>query len=163
VAVFIDHRPAALLGTAAIAGLLVVGLGACSDDDAERDDSGAVTEGGDESVFDIAVGDCLTDQSTSGEVSDVPVVPCDQPHSSEVFHTYQVPGDDFPGDFTQITTEQCMPAFQEFVGVPSEQSALQVTTLEPTAETWEQGDRELVCIVVDPAGNVTGSLRGANR
>jgi hypothetical protein len=156
------HRPASLLGSAAIAGLLVVGLGACSDDP-ERDESGAVTEGGDESVFDVAVGDCLTDQASAGEVSDVPVVPCEQPHASEVYHTYEVPGDTFPGDFTQITTEQCMPAFQQFVGMAYEQSALEVTTLEPTSQTWAEGDRELVCIIVDPTGNVTGSLQGANR
>jgi Septum formation len=156
------HRPASLLGSAAIAGLLVVGLGACSDDP-ERDESGAVTEGGDESVFDVSVGDCMTDQASAGEVSDVPVVPCEQPHASEVFHTYEVPGDTFPGDFTQITTEQCMPAFQQFVGMAYEQSALEVTTLEPTSQTWAEGDRELVCIIVDPAGNVTGSLQGANR
>jgi hypothetical protein len=156
------HRPASLLGSAAIAGLLVVGLGACSDDP-ERDESGAVTEGGDESVFDIAVGDCMSDQSATGEVADVPVVPCEEPHASEVFHTYEIPGDTFPGDFTQVTQEQCGPAFQQFVGVPAEQSALTLTWLEPTAQTWAEGDRELVCIVEDPAGNVTGSLQGAAR
>jgi len=157
----VTHRPASLLGSAAIAGLLVVGLGACSDDP-ERDESGAVTDGGDESVFDIAVGDCITDSST-GQVSDVPVVPCSEPHVGEVFHTYDVPGDTFPGDFTQVANEQCTPAFQEFVGMAYEQSALVYTTLEPTAQSWEGGDRELVCIIQDPSGNVTGTLQGANR
>jgi hypothetical protein len=160
--VFVNHRPASLIGSAAIAGLFVVGLGACSDDP-ERDAAGQVTEAGDESVFEIAVGDCLTDQSSAEQVSDVPVVPCTEPHSSEVYHLYQVPGDTFPGDFTQVTEEQCKPAFQTFVGMAYDQSVLEVTTLEPTVETWADGDRELVCIVVDPAGNVTGSLQGANR
>jgi Septum formation len=157
------NRPASLLGSAAIAGLLVVGLGACSDEP-ERDESGAVTEGGDESVFEVAVGDCMNYGSSTGEVAELPVVPCTQPHDSEVYHIYNVPGDDFPGDFTQITQEQCGPAFQQFVGVPAEQSTLQATTLEPTLETWTQADdRELVCIVMDPAGNLTGSLQGAAR
>jgi len=160
--VFAIHRPASLLGSAAIAGLLVAGLGACSDEP-ERDDAGEVTESGDESVFEIAVGDCMADQSATGEVSDVPLVPCTEPHSSEVYHTYQVPDGDFPGDFTQVTEEQCMPAFQEFVGLDYNSSVLEITTLEPTSETWADGDRELVCIIVDPAGNVTGSLEGANR
>lgn len=159
---FAIHRPASLLGSAAIAGLLVAGLGACSDEP-ERDDAGEVTESGDESVFEIAVGDCMADQSATGEVSDVPLVPCTEPHSSEVYHTYQVPDGDFPGDFTQVTEEQCMPAFQEFVGLDYNSSVLEITTLEPTSETWADGDRELVCIIVDPAGNVTGSLEGANR
>jgi hypothetical protein len=156
------NRPASLLGSVAIAGLLVVGLGACSDDP-ERDESGAVTEGGDESVFEIAVGDCMTDSAT-GQVSDLPVVPCTEPHVGEVYHTYEVPGDTFPGDFSQVTTEQCEgPAFQEYVGVAYQQSAFVYTTLEPTAQSWEQGDHELVCVLTDPAGNTTGSLRGANR
>jgi hypothetical protein len=152
----------ARLGAAAIAGLLVVGLGACSDDP-ERDESGQVTEGGDESVMDIALGDCLSDETGTGEVTDVPLVPCTEPHSSEVFHTYDVPDGDFPGDFTQVADEQCLPAFEEFVGLPYDQSVLEATTLEPTAESWADGDRELVCIIVDPAGDVTGSLQGANR
>jgi hypothetical protein len=160
--VFTTHRLASLLGSAAVAGPLALGLGACSDDP-ERDESGAVTEGGDESVFDIAVGDCMNDQSTGTQVSDVPVVPCTEPHASEVFHAYQVPGDTFPGDFTQIAEEQCKPAFQTYVGVAYDQSALEITTLEPSFETWADGDRELLCIVVDPAGSVTGSLQGANR
>jgi hypothetical protein len=162
VAVSFIHRPASLLGSAAVAGLLVVGLGACSDEP-ERDESGEVTEGGEESVFDIAVGDCLNSQSAAGTVSELPVVPCTEAHDSEVFHIYNVPGDTFPGDFTQMRDEQCMPAFQTFVGLPYDQSVIEVTTLEPTAETWADGDRELVCIAVDPAGNVTGSLQGANR
>lgn len=158
----VTHRPASLLKAAAIAGLLVVGLGACSDDP-ERDESGSVTEGGDESVFEIAVGDCISDSAT-GQVSDLPVVPCDEPHVGEVYHTYDVPGDTFPGDFTQVATEQCEgAAFQEFVGMPYAESEIVYTTLEPTAQTWAEGDRELVCIAQDPAGNTTGSLRGANR
>jgi hypothetical protein len=160
--VFATHRPASLLGSAAVAGLLVVGLGACSDEP-ERDEAGDVTEGGDESVFEISVGDCLTDSQSSGQVTDVPVVPCAEPHSSEVFHTYDVPDGDFPGEFTQVIEEQCIPAFQEFVGLDYNSSVLEVTTLEPSAETWADGDRELVCIINDPAGNVTGTLSGANR
>ena len=157
------HRPASLLGSAVAAGLLVVGLGACSDDEPERDESGSVTEGGDESVFELAVGDCLTDSATTGVIEDVPVVPCDEPHASEVFHTFDVADGDFPGDFTADIESGCLPAFEEFVGVAYDQSALEITWLEPTAESWEQGDREVACIVNDPAGNVTGSLEGAAR
>ena len=159
--VFAIHRPASLLGSAVAAGLLVVGLGACSDEP-ERDEAGDVTEAGDEDVFEIAVGDCMTD-STAGEVSDVPVVPCAEPHTSEVYHTFDVPDGDFPGDFTQATEEGCLPAFQTFVGMAYEESVLDFTTLEPTAGSWADGDREIVCLIVDPAGETTGTLQGANR
>ena len=62
-----------------------------------------------------------------------------------------------------IVQEQCLTSFEGFVGMPYEESALEVTWLEPTPESWEQGDRELVCMITDPAGDVTGSLEGANR
>ena len=158
----VTHRPASLIGSAAIAGLLVVGLGACSDEP-ERDESGQVTEGGEADVMDVGVGDCLPDSGGTGTISSMEVVPCSETHSAEVYFSYQVPGDTFPGDFSQVSEQQCTPAFQEFVGMPYDQSALVYTTLEPTAESWQAGDRELLCIIADPAGNVTGSLRGANR
>ncbi|HEY8527336.1 MAG TPA: septum formation family protein [Acidimicrobiales bacterium] len=159
----VRKRPASLIGSAALAGLLAVGLGACSDDEPERDETGQVTEGGDESVFDVEVGDCIDSTTEAGQVDSLPLVPCDEPHDGEIYHTYQVPGDEFPGDFTQVTEEQCGGAFADFVGVPYDQSELVYSTLEPTAGSWEQGDRELVCIIADPAGQTTGSLEGANR
>jgi hypothetical protein len=51
---------------------------------------------------------------------------------------------------------------ESFVGVPYLQSELEVTTLEPTDESWELGDRELVCMVQDPTGR-SPELEGANR
>ena len=67
------------------------------------------------------------------------------------------------GQMQSIVDEQCLGAFEGFVGLPYEQFALEVTWLEPTAESWDAGDRELLCIVADPAGGVTGSLEGAAR
>jgi hypothetical protein len=62
-----------------------------------------------------------------------------------------------------IVEDQCLVEFESFVGMPYDQSALEVTWLEPTEESWEAGDRELVCMITDPAGQTTGSLEGANR
>jgi hypothetical protein len=153
-----------VLGKAAAAGALVLGLGACSDEP-ERDDAGAITEEGDADVFTLKVGDCLSDQAgATGEVSDVPVVPCDQPHDSEIYFSYLIPdAEAFPGTFQEHVDAQCLPQFQTFVGVAYEASALDMTWLEPTAASWQEGDRELLCIVADPAGGVTGSLAGVAR
>lgn len=62
-----------------------------------------------------------------------------------------------------IVEDQGLAEFESFVGMPYDQSALEVTWLEPTEESWEAGDRELVCMITDPAGQTTGSLEGANR
>lgn len=148
--------------TFALAGVLIAGFAACSDDPERDETTGEFTESGEADVFNIQVGDCFDDAGT-GEVSELPVVPCDQPHNNEVFHSYTIPGDTFPGDFTAVAEEQCNPAFQSFVGVDYNSSALYMTTLEPTSGSWAEGDRELLCIIYDPAGPVTGTLQGANR
>jgi Septum formation len=158
-----------------LSGLILAGLGACSDDDDDdsgsaetTEESGETTETteqpADESVFDVAVGDCLSEEVT-GDVTEVPIVPCDQPHQSEVYFIYTIEEDAFPGrdGLDAIIEEQCLPQFESFVGVPYLQSEIEVTTLEPTDESWDLGDRELVCMVQDPAGPVTASLEGANR
>ncbi|GAB2682695.1 septum formation family protein [Thalassiella azotivora] len=133
----------------------------------ERDaSSGQVTEAVDANVFEIAVGDCLPAEGPSGEVASLEVVPCSEPHGSEVYFSHQMEdAEEFPGSeaVTAAAAEHCLPAFQEFVGVAYEESVLEVTTLEPTEQTWAEGDRELLCIIVDTEGAVTGTLEGANR
>ncbi|HET9609424.1 MAG TPA: septum formation family protein [Acidimicrobiales bacterium] len=160
------NRTLPSLASALVAGLLIAGLAACGSDEPERDEStNEITEAGDADVFSMQVGDCLTDQSATGEVTEVPVVPCSEPHASEIFVSHVIEADELP-DATEmqgIVQEQCLGAFEGFVGMPYEQSVLEVTWLEPTAGSWDAGDRELLCIVQDPAGDVTGSLQGAAR
>jgi hypothetical protein len=163
----IRQRSARALG-ALLGGALVVTLGACGDDSGpDRDEStNEISEAGDADVFEIAVGDCLPDpNAATGEVQEVPVVPCDEPHASEVYFSHIIEGDELPDATAMeaIVNEQCMGNFESFIGLPFDQSALQVTWLQPTDGSWDAGDRELLCIVSDPAGGVTGSLSGAAR
>ncbi|MBN2624041.1 MAG: septum formation family protein, partial [Acidimicrobiales bacterium] len=74
--------------------------------------------------------------------------------------TESLPGAD---EMEAIVTDQCLPVFETFVGVPYEDSVLQVTWLEPTPGSWDAGDRELLCMLVDPAGEMTGSAQGTAR
>lgn len=160
----ICHRISSGVSSAAVTGLLLAGLGACSDDP-ERDESGEFTDSGDADVFTLAVGDCLSGESPTGDVGEVPVIPCDQPHESEIYFSYTFAGDEMPTPdaMAQTVDEQCLTAFQTFVGLPYDQSVLEITTLEPTTESWADGDRELLCLVFDPAGGVTGTLAAAGR
>jgi Septum formation/Protein of unknown function (DUF2510) len=122
-------------------------------------------DGETQDVFALGVGDCAADSSLEGEVQEVTIIDCSQPHASEVFHSYSIPDPSLPDDaaIQTIVEEQCLPAFQSFVGLDYYDSVLEVTFLSPTADSWDAGDRELLCLVVDPAGDVTGSLAGANR
>ena len=162
----VRNRTLPSLASALTVGLLIAGLAACGNDEPERDEStNEITEAGDADVFSMQVGDCLTSQSITGEVTDVPVVPCSEPHASEIFVSHIIEADELPGatEMQGIVQEQCLAAFEGFVGLPYEESVLEVTWLEPTAGSWDAGDRELLCIVQDPAGDVTGSLEGAAR
>ena len=143
--------------------VLTLFLVACSG--AQRDDAGTITEGGDVDVFSLNVGDCLG--ATEGdEVASVQAVPCDESHESEVFALvdYDAGADaEWPGDdaVSSFADEQCEAAFEEYVGISYNDSRYFITYLQPTEDTWADGDREVVCLVVGPDNEpVTGSLRG---
>ena len=74
-------------------------------------------------------------------------------------------GDEFPGaDEVKAQAEtECTSEFNTFVGVDYNVSALSYSYYYPTAESWAQGDREIICLIDDPAGQTTGTLKGAAR
>jgi hypothetical protein len=116
-------------------------------------------------VFTIKVGDCLNDGGTTGEVSEVPLIDCAEPHDSEAFASIMMDDGDFPGD-TAVSDQaiaDCTTEFNTFVGLDYQESTLDFAYYYPTEESWANGDREILCLIVDPAGQVTGSLEGAAR
>ena len=71
----------------ALACVAVFAFAACSDDEAPtRDQAGVVTKAGKVSVFELKPGDCLDPPAdVSGEIAEIRVVPCTDPHTQEVF------------------------------------------------------------------------------
>ena len=120
-------------------------------------------EGTDTDVFTIAVGDCLNDGDIEGEVSTVKTIDCAEAHDSEAYASIIMDDGDFPGD--QAVEDQaiadCTTKFNEFVGIDYNDSTLNFSYYYPTSASWEQGDREILCLVYDPAGQATGSFAGA--
>lgn len=122
---------------------------------------------GETDVFSVKVGDCISFGADTGdEISSIPVVPCDEPHDQEVFDRFELTGDAFPGD-AAIEEERIAycegDAFTSFVGLPYADSIYATSGLTPTSSSWETGDREVLCTIGDPAGQVTGSLEGINQ
>ncbi|WP_431071754.1 DUF2510 domain-containing protein [Microbacterium phyllosphaerae] len=135
-----------------------------SSDDEELD--GSATEGT-ERVYinDLEVGHCLPLVEWEDEVYDLPVVPCDQPHTDEVYFIFDAPDGDFPGDaeLQTLATERCDPAFEEFIGIPYADSELDNYWFVPTETSWKRAnDRAIQCIVFSYE-DVTGTLEGAAR
>ncbi len=171
-------RTLALAGTAvalsfALSGCSVLNAISGGGNDAQRDEENNVTEEANIDVFSLKVGDCMPSSDSSGEITDVDVVPCSEPHADEVFYEFELAEGDLPSD-DEITAEveaECVPAFTDFVGIDYYESTLDFWWITPTEETWTQANDRLVqCIIYkpdpeDPSGqttlDVTGSLEGA--
>ena len=133
----------------------------------QRDEAGDISVADDNAdVFEITVGDCLSiGYDSAGEVSTVPVVPCDQPHEDEVYYGYDLDHEEFPGeaaieaDFGEV----CGAEFERFIGIPSADSQYSWWAFYPNEESWTKfGDREVLCVVssVSTDETVTGTLAG---
>lgn len=158
---------AKLIGWGVIA---LIGFGVAfftSLDDASRDGTGEIVEAGDLDVMTIQEGDCFDDPETTDVVFSLDAVPCSQPHDKEVFAVASIVGvwDEFPGQTTleNYAYEQCSGSlFDDFVGVAYFDSALDVVTLTPSTESWDQGDREIVCALYRlDFEKMTGSARNS--
>lgn len=116
---------------------------------AERGDDGAIVEAGTMSAFEIQVGDCFDDEAfSSDEISELPVIPCSQPHDNEVYATWDIAASVFPGDddVDMMASEGCYERFESSIGKSYEESVIDFTTMYPSQGSWDNGDREVVCI-----------------
>jgi hypothetical protein len=130
--------------------------------------SGEIVEGGDTDVFTLREGDCIDDTVTTEveaegeEISDVPTVPCSDPHTWEVMKNLTMTDDEFPGDavVADYADENCLAEFEDFIGVAYDDSAHDFNYFVPTSEGWAMGDRTINCLV-GGTEQTTGSLRDA--
>lgn len=122
--------------------------------------------GGEVSVSSLQVGDCL-DVSTEddGPVSTSPKVPCDEPHEDEVFKIVTTDLPEFPGEMEMFNhaDDVCEPHFEDYVGIDYWESEFFIWAYTPTASSWENGDREIICILSVMDEPVTGSMKGSGR
>jgi Septum formation len=158
--------------TACACVLVLAACGGGGDDDAEADQttsSGVDTtvddppstdtstsdddrDGGDDrdlvSPLDVRIGDCFNDPDEEGEVSEVRLLACDEPHDNEAYFLFDIEGDVFSGsdEIEETSDERCIGEFDSYVGVAFDDSVLNAGALfYPTDESWEMGDREVVC------------------
>ena len=171
--------PARLMTLTALLALTVT-LGGCSTisqfvsggSAPERDEeTNQVTEASDVDVFELEVGDCLQlDDAT--ELSAAAVVPCDEPHTDEIYDEFEMPDGEWPGSEAVQTaaSEGCYTEFEPFVGLPYEESVLDYSAFTPLEEGWNDPtlqDRMVQCVIYEPSAEgvveVSGSLAGTAR
>lgn len=147
-----------------VASLGVVGCGTdAGDDSSTRDESGEVVEAGEVGAFRLQVGDCLAEEAI-GDVDSVPVVPCDEPHDSELYHTFELTGAEYPGEAAVVEAAQqgCLDTFGAFVGEPYETSIYDIAYIYPVESSWtDVNDRSVLCGVYLVDGSLAvGSAAG---
>lgn len=143
-------------------------------------------------AVEVHPGDCINDAALRGQLDDagaveadrqvertgrpvaedvrvsehaVFVVPCNQPHDFEVYSELTVYGLEFPGaEAVRRRTEDCVPAFREFVEKPYARSIYRIAFYYPTAASWRLDDhRTVTCLVGHPRRKVVGTLRDIRR
>lgn len=118
-------------------------------------------------VFAMKVGDCLDDGDDAegdGTVTRVPIVKCSVSHDSEVIASIELKGANsaFPGDdaVKDSADRKCNAPYETFTGATLKTTLLDYTYYFPSAASWQQGDRQILCVVYNPDGRVTGTLKG---
>lgn len=114
---------------------------------------------------DLEVGDCLplVEYGDEEEIFDLPVVPCDRPHTDEIYFIFEVEDGDFPGDeaLSDTAWDRCFAEFEGFVGVPYDVSELDFYSYQPTKTSWIRADDRTVHCIVFSYEDVTGTLQDA--
>ena len=117
---------------------------------AERNAAGEITSAGVVDAFEIRLGDCFDDEAfESTEISEIPGVPCSEPHDNEVYAVFDVPDGEWPGDerIEELAYEGCFDRFAGAIGKDYENSVIDYTTIHPSEGSWKQrDDREVICV-----------------
>lgn len=156
-----------------VAGIVVLALlTACSANDGGQDDplpaASLADEGESVSVFDVGEGQCYNSPDTAN-VDEVNIVDCAEPHQYEVYALVEHPAgpdEEYPGDeaISAFSDDECLgDTFSDYVGTSYEESELFAFVLQPTADTWEAGDREFVCAAYLEDDELEGSVQDSGR
>lgn len=116
---------------------------------------------------DFEAGECTNDD-LSGRIEEIDTVDCDEEHTAEAIGQFDVEGDDFPGatEIQAEADETCQGSvFEDYVGVPYEESIYLATGIPPSEQSWNDADdRTVICIVTGTTDGsaLDGSVEGAN-
>ena len=134
--------------------VIAAGVAACGADGTGRDASGEVVAAGVVGLSDLRVGDCFNtpeeplDNPVAGDgVGDVQLVPCGERHDLELFGLAGLEGDDYPSDdaLDKQALEICGAEFELYAAQVQEASASGLAWFFPSGESWDDGDRQVMC------------------
>jgi hypothetical protein len=111
----------------------------------------------------LRTGNCLVTSKLGKSVLKVPVVPCRQAHDAEVIGVTQLPGR-WHGEaaLNRLSDQTCSRIFRKYVGVDIDSSDYGMGWFSPTASSWRDGDRLLVCYADSGGSTMTGTVKGTS-
>lgn len=124
------------------------------------------------SVFSIEPGQCFEGQTeVKAQLSELTEVGCNEEHAQEAYAvvTYEDAAGDtpdtYPGDdeLTKFAQGACAGEYAEYVGIDYLDSELFYTYLLPSARSWEDDDRSVVCFVTTAGEPLRESVKGSKR
>lgn len=126
-----------------------------------------VTEvAGTKSVFDLEVGDCVELPDDGETIVRIEDFACDEPHGAEVISVGDLGSgsDPYPGDdeMAELVAAECIPDFEDYVGIPYADSVYDIFPITPTEDGWED-DQTYVCLAFERGEELTESIEGAER
>ena len=114
-----------LFATFAVVGFALAGCASAAGPAETPSSTAGPSRGTDDiTAEDLEVGDCLNDAELSGIVTEVPVVPCSEPHDSEAYAEFDLADGPYPGrdEINAQGEAGCVEAFTAFVGIPFNES-----------------------------------------
>lgn len=119
------------------------------------------------SIYSLKVGDCLeSSQFTTEYDKEATTTSCSALHDLEVYSSTLFTDEEYPeypgrDPMSEAAQNYCFSQFEAFVGIPYEQSVLDINWMYPTRDSWENaGDREILCLILAPEP-VDQSLEGS--
>ena len=111
-------------------------------------------------VFSLRTGECLN--SAPNGSSGVHVLACGQSHDGEVFATFRLAGQVYPGAaaLRQRANQGCGSRLSGYMN-PQLATMLNELYVYPTPGAWAAGERTVICTVRGTDGKLVGSVRTA--
>jgi len=134
---------------------------------ASRSSTGEIGRQGDMMATDLRIGDCFDlKDPAADEITDVTALPCEAEHEYELIYTGSMPAGDYPAEdaFDAFVEDNCVPAFDAYIGRAYADSELDIGWLFPLESAWKSGDRSIQCTAYHPRiHRLTGSLKGSDQ
>lgn len=147
-------------GARVLVGALVMLIG-CSDDSGPPPTSATTVDAPGAAIDDLEPGTCL--RAVPRRLSDrAEVVDCGEEHRAEVYATHELDAGAFPGvpAVNEDAALGCADRYGGYAGEPIDPTTNRAfAELVPSAPSWADGDRRVVCLALPPGGaSETGSI-----